>query len=296
MLGYPCMNRTLREHDPPRRCNRSMQQQTFESRGVEYASELTLQNFADLYEILQWNHEHDIYFYRCTSELVPWNSQFDLTDLPDYERIEDIANDCGEFVEDHGMRLTFHPDYWCKLASESAETVDRSLTAIEYHADWLDLLGLERSPYYSINVHIGAKYDGKEATAARFRAAIDRLEPAARDRLTVENDDTESLWSVPELVAAVADPTGVPVVFDYHHHTFTDRGLSYREAFDLAASTWSVQPVTHYSEPRRLHDDPEASPQAHAAVVQSVPEWLTASSDVMIEAGAKEQAVLGLAG
>lgn len=294
-LGYPCMNRTLREGTPVR-CNRSMQKQTWERDGLPYASELTLQNFQDLERILEWNIEHGIGFYRCTSELVPWHSQYDLEALPDFPAIEAAAQRCGELIDQHDMRFSFHPSHWVKLASQSDATVERGLTDLNNHGRWLDLLGLDRTPYYSINVHIGAKYDGKEATAARFRAAIDRLEPAARDRLTVENDDTESLWSVPELVAAVADPTGVPVVFDYHHHTFTDRGLSYREAFDLAASTWSVRPVTHYSEPRRLHDDPEASPQAHAAVVRSVPEWLTANSDVMVEAGAKEQAVLGLAG
>jgi len=87
MLGYACMNLTLREHDPPLRCNRGMQQKTWESRGLDYASELAVQNFSDLREILRWNVDHDIYFYRCTSELVPWNSQFELTDLPDYDEI-----------------------------------------------------------------------------------------------------------------------------------------------------------------------------------------------------------------
>lgn len=77
MLSYACMNLTLRERDPPLRCNRGMQRKTWESRGLDYASELALQNLSDLYAILCWNVDHDIYFYRCTSDLVPWNSQFD---------------------------------------------------------------------------------------------------------------------------------------------------------------------------------------------------------------------------
>jgi UV DNA damage endonuclease len=189
------------------------------------------------------------------------------------------------------MRLTFHPDHWCKLASTDPETVERAVTAVEYHADWLDLLGLDRSPYYGINVHIGATYGDKAATAERFREVVERLSPGARARLTVENDDTEGLWSVPELVGAVGDL--VPVVFDYHHHTFTDRRLTYREAFDLARSTWGdVRPATHYSEPARLHDDPDSRPQAHADHVADLPDWLREASDVMVEAGAKERAVL----
>jgi UV DNA damage endonuclease len=291
MLGYAAMNRTLRERDPPLRCNRNMQKKTWESRGLPYASELTLQNLSDLLAVLRWNVDHDVYFYRCSSTLVPWNSGFALPDLPDYAEISRVAERVGDFVSDHGVRFTFHPDYWCKLASPSADTVARSLTEVENHASWFELMGLPHSPYYGVTVHIGATYDGKPETAERFRAAVGRLSPEARAHLTVENDDEESLWSVSELVREVGDPLGVPVVFDYHHHAFSSRGRSYREAFDLARSTWDgVRPVTHYSEPAPLHGD-EARPQAHARYVADVPGWLREASDVMLEAGGKERAV-----
>lgn len=271
-----------------------MQRATFDSKGLPYASELTLQNLRDLRAILRWNVDHGIEFYRVSSDLVPWHSQYDLENLPDYDEIRRVAEACGEFVVDNDLRLTFHPDHFCKLASESADTVERSLTDLENHGAWLDLLGLDRSPYYAVNVHIGAHYGDKAATAERFRDAVRRLSPAARDRLTVENDDTDSCWSVPELVEAVGDPLGVPVTFDYHHHQFADRELTYREAFERAATTWPVRPVTHYSEPQRLHDGSDARPQAHAEYVSRVPDWLREESDVMVEAGAKERAVLAL--
>lgn len=188
------------------------------------------------------------------------------------------------------MRFTFHPSYWCKLASEWAETVENSIRDLEVHGSWLDLIGLPRTPYYSVNVHIGAHYNDKEATAARFRKAVNRRSPAVRNRLTVENDDKEGLWSVPELVEAVAEPLDVPVVFDYHQ--FTSRGLTYREAFELAAQTWGeVRPVVHYSEPARLYGQ-DVRPQAHAEYVSSVPDWLLDGADVMFEAKSKERALL----
>ncbi len=292
VLGYPCLNRTLRDQDEPVRCNRDMRKATWKSEGLAYASELTQQNFSDLLRMLRWNREHGIRFYRCTSTLVPWNSQFDLEELPDYEAIKKCAEQCGEIIADAEMRLTFHPDYWCKLASDSEETVERSLTAIEYHADWLDLLGVARSPYYGINVHIGATYGDKAATADRFCAAVESLSPGARKRLTVENDDKPGLWSVSELANMVSDRVDVPVVFDYHHHSFTDRGLSYRDGFDVAAETWDgVRPAVHYSEPKRLRDG-QARPQEHAEYVGEIPGWLQQRADVMIEAGGKERALL----
>ncbi|WP_049908537.1 MULTISPECIES: UV DNA damage repair endonuclease UvsE [Halorubrum] len=291
MLGYACLNRTLRDRSDPVRCNRDMRRSTWESDGLPYASELTRQNFADLLTMLRWNRDHDVRFYRCTSTLVPWNSQFDLVDLPDYDEIERIARRCGDLIENEGIRLTFHPDYWCKLASDSPDTVERSVRAIEYHADWLDLMGLDRSPRYAINVHIGATYGDKEATAERFRDAVRSLSPGARRRLTVENDDKRGLWSVRELASAVSDATGVPTVFDYHHHCFTDRGQTFREGFETAAETWGdVRPIAHYSEPKRLRD-PEARPQTHARFVSDLPDWLRDRADVMIEAGGKERAL-----
>jgi len=285
------MNRTLRQRADPVRCNRDMRQATWESKGLTYASELTLKNFNDLLTILRWNRDHEIRFYRCTSTLVPWNSQFELEELPDYEAIKAVAEQCGDLIADAGMRLTFHPDYWCKLASDSEETVERSLTAIEYHTDWLDLLGVARSPYYGINVHIGATYGNKAATADRFCEAVKSLSPGARARLTVENDDKSGLWSVSELADMVSERVDIPVVFDYHHHGFTDRGLSYRDGFDVAAATWNgVRPAVHYSEPQSLRDG-QARPQEHAAYVADLPEWLHQRADVMIEADGKERAL-----
>ncbi len=293
MLGYPCMNRTLREREEPLRCNRDMRKATFEDRGPSYAADLATQNLRDLRAILEWNHDHGIDFYRVTSTLVPWNSQFDLADLDAYDELRRLAERCGEYVRDHDMRLTFHPDYWCRLASTAPETVERSKRAVEYHADWLDLMGLARSPYFGVNVHIGATYDDRGATAERFRAAVRDLSPAARARLTVENDDEAGLWAVSELADQVSDPVGVPVVFDYHHHSFSDRGLTYREGFERAAATWDCRPAVHYSEPARLHGD-DTKPQAHAEYVARVPKWLRREADVMLEAGAKERAVLRL--
>ena len=292
MLGYAAMNRTLRDRDPPRRCNRDIRKRTWEREGIDRVAELAERNIEDLRAILRWNLDHGIRFYRCSSTLVPWNSQFELTELPNYDRIASVAAECGDVITSNGMRLTFHPSHWCKLASESADTVERSVESVEHHGRWLDLLELPRSPRYAINVHIGAHYGDTAATADRFCDVISNLPPRTKKRLVVENDDTESLWSVPELVERVSDEVGTPVTFDYHHHSFTDRGLSYREGFEMARDTWgSVRPITHYSEPARLHGDPDARPQDHAYHVARVPEWLQAQSDVMIESHGKEESV-----
>lgn len=46
-----------------------------------------------------------------------------------------------------------------------------------------------------------------------------RLSPNCRARLTVENDDRPSMYSVPDLMY-LHKLIGIPIVFDFHHHKF----------------------------------------------------------------------------
>ena len=292
-FGYAALNRTLREKDV--RTNRGMQQATFEEKGLPYAGELAEQNCRGLRRIVRWNVDHDIRFYRITSDLIPWYSQYNLDELPNSERVLALLADVGELADEHDLRLTFHPSHFVKLASPTESVVENAVVDLECHGDLMDAMGLSRSPYNSINIHIGAHYSDKAATAERFCEAVDRLPPAVSERLTVENDDKESLWSVPELVESVYDEIGMPVVYDALHHQFSDRGLTGREALEMAVDTWpaDVRPIIHYSESRRLHEaDPSVSPRNHSDYVQGPIHTYGNEVDVMIEAKMKEQAVM----
>lgn len=289
MIGYAGMNNTLREREPPVRANKTMQKKTWEQKGLQYAGELAVQNFKGLMEILRWNVEHDIMFYRPASKLVPWHSQFDITDLPQYDELRRVAEQCGNIVQQSNMRLTFHPSHWCKLASKSNDTIERSLTTIENHAVWFDLMGLNHSQYYSVNVHIGGHYGDKNKTAERLLDNISELSSNARSHLVLENDDKKGLWSARELVQYFGDE--IPITFDYHHHKFTTDGLTYKEAFEQCADTWNTTPLAHYSESALVRGQ-DAKPQKHSEYVYDIPRWLIDDADVMVESRAKEDSVL----
>ena len=83
----------------------------------------------------------------------------------------------------------------------------------------------------------------------RFCANFKLLPNSVKSRLTIENDDKESMYSVRDLMY-IHDKLGIPIVFDFHHHKFCNGGLSEKDALDLAVSTWpkSIRPVVHYSE------------------------------------------------
>lgn len=77
------------------------------------------------------------------------------------------------------------------------------------------------SPENKINIHVGGVYGGKEETIKRFAQNYRRLSEPCRRRLTVENDDVASGYSMQYLMT-LHDLCGrqLPLVFDFHHHRF----------------------------------------------------------------------------
>ena len=71
-LGYACINMGFSNRPKKDRIttNRTMMKRTFHEKGIEYASELALQNVRDLHTILEWNLENNIYFYRLSSDII----------------------------------------------------------------------------------------------------------------------------------------------------------------------------------------------------------------------------------
>jgi len=90
----------------------------------------------------------------------------------------------------------------------------------------------------------------------------------------------------------IHERTGIPIVFDYHHHTFNTGDLSEQEALELAMSTWGdIKPLVHYSESKTL-EDPTAKPQAHSDYIYSPINTYGHDLDIDIEAKMKEMTVL----
>merc|ERR1712100_999958 len=104
-----------------------------------------------------------------------------------------------------------------------------------------------------MGIHIGGAYGNKKAAMKRFCVNFKFLPRCVKKRLTVENDDRATLYSVKDLYEGVFKVIGIPIVFDYHHHNFCNGGQSEEEALNLAVSTWGdIKPVVHYSESRSI--------------------------------------------
>ena len=293
-LGYACINMTLGKQKPKITTNRSMIKRTFLEKGIPYASELAIQNARDLVEIIKWNHRNGVKFFRLSSELFPWASEYNLSDLPHYLRIKNLMAGAGHLAKNYGQRITAHPGPFNVLVSPNENVVQNTITDLSIHGEVFDMLGLSRTPYNKLNIHCNGVYGDKISSMDRFCKNFERLPESVQTRLTVENDDKASMYSVKDLMY-IHNRIGIPIVFDYHHHKFCTGDLSEEEALKLAVSTWpkDIVPVVHYSESKALHENNDKlKPQAHSDYINSIPNTYGLDVDIMVESKAKELAIM----
>jgi UV DNA damage endonuclease len=293
-LGYACINMTLGSRKPKITTNRSMVRKTFLERGLNYAGELGLENSRDLLQILKWNTENGIKLFRLSSEFFPWASEYKFEDLPQFLRIRTLLSGAGHYTQSVGMRINSHPGPFNVLTSPKESVVQNTIVDLELHGKIFDLMGLEKSPYNNINIHCNGVYGDKKSAMDRFILNFQRLSPSVQTRLTIENDDKASMYSVKDLMY-IHEKTGIPIVFDYHHHKFCTGDLSEEDALKLAVSTWpkGITPEVHYSESKSLHENnTKIKPQAHSDYIKSLPNTYELDLDIMVESKAKELAIL----
>ena len=299
-LGYACINMELsnRKGKDKITTNRSMIKKTFHDKGVDYASELVLQNVSDLCEIIKWNEQNNIKFFRLSSEVFPWASEYyqDWGKFPNIDEITNILRDCGDLANKYGHRITSHPGPFNVLVSPNEDVVQNTITDLTIHGDIFDFMGLSRTPYNKLNIHCNGVYGDKESAMDRFCKNFERLPESVQTRLTVENDDKASMYSVKDLYEGIHKRIGIPIVFDYHHYKFNTGGQTEQEALELAISTWpdDIVPVVHYSESRSEEQlDESIKPQAHSDLIKQLPNTYGHNVDIMVEAKHKELAIEG---
>ena len=273
--------------------NRSMIKRTFLAKGIEYASELAELNTRDLLPILVWNHRNNVKVFRMTSCLFPWASEYMLEDLPGWDKIADNLKRAGDYAKEKGIRLSFHPGPFNILSSNKEHVVKNSIVDLSIHGKIMDVMGMPRNHNAKINIHIGASYGDRQSAMERFCRNFNLLNDSVKSRLTVENDDRANLFSTKDLYEGIYTRTGIPIVFDYHHHKFRCSELSERDALALAVSTWGeIVPTCHYSESALIKEGKKKVANAHSDYIYDKIENYGHRLDIVIEAKAKEKALM----
>lgn len=297
-FGYCCINLSLSEGVSKKdrvTTNRSMVKRTFLDRGLEYVSELALQNVKDLKKIIQWNVDNNILMYRMSSDMFPWCSEYEIVDLPDFNEIALHLKEAGRIAIENDQRLTFHPSPYSVLASLREDVVQNASKELRQHAEIMDLMGLPQTHYYPINIHVNTTQPTKEEAAARFCENFNLLEDSVKKRLVVEVDDKGSQYTSVDLKRMIYDVIGVPITFDYLHNLCNPpEGLSEAESLKVCLDTWppGITPLTHFSESRALFEDATAKELAHSDWIHEKIETYGFDFDIELEVKKKDKALL----
>lgn len=235
-VGYPCINRTLE-------C-RGNSTFRLDSYSEDRLIETVENNLRCLKKMLKFNVERDIFFFRITSDLVPFASH-EVNDHDWQGRFKDRFREIGEYIKENNIRISMHPDQFIVLNSKKERVWRDSTSELDYHADVLDAMGLPLSA--KIQLHVGGVYGNKEKSMERFISRYNELDDKIRERLVIENDDVS--YTLQDCLK-ISSECGVPVLFDHFHHQLNSSGESLQDALERVSKTWKKQdgiPMTDYS-------------------------------------------------
>lgn len=254
-------------------------------------SGICMANAEALLAALRFCDSHGIGCFRVNSQILPLKTHqqlgYRMNDMPQGEAIARRFRDCGDFARQHGLRTCFHPDQFVVLNSQRPDVVAASIRELEYQAEVAAWIGAD-----VINIHGGGAFGDKRKALADFARNLKRLSRRARSRLTVENDD--KIFTPADLLP-VCRATGLPLVYDVHHHRCNPDELTEEEATAQAIATWDREPLFHISSP--IDGWQGLRPERHHDFidVRDMPScWVNLDLTVEVEAKAKELAVLKL--
>lgn len=248
--------------------------------------ELYSDNIRRLSNALAFCRDHEISLYRIPSGLFP--SSEDGIGAEVLAELGDRLAAVGRRAAKEKLRLVMHPDQFVVLSSEKRDVVDNSVSILSHQARVLDALGLPRSSWAAIQIH-----GGKGGRADALVEEIEALPPSVRSRLALEND--EYTYGA-EAILDICRRSGVPMVFDAHHHIVHEKLDSYddpsvADAMAKARSTWPEPSwqIVHISNGRDSFNDAK-----HADFIEAMPEAYRDLEWIEVEAKGKENAVAAL--
>lgn len=255
-------------------------------------SALCLSNARSLYDAIEFCSKNGIGAFRVLSQILPIKTHpdagYNVADLPGGAEIIEQFERCGRLREERGLRLSFHPDQFVILNSPRPEVIKSSVGELDYQAEVADWIGAD-----VLNLHGGGAYGDKAFALGRLQKTVKKLPKHIRSKLTFENDDRTY---TPSDLLPVCRETGVPLVYDAHHHRCLSDGLSVGAATAAAVETWNREPLFHLSSPRSgWKKDADWKPHHDFIKPADVPEcWKRVDITVDVEAKAKEVAVFRL--
>lgn len=257
-------------------------------------------NLQNLMKVLHYNVKHHIEVYRITSKLIPLAThpevQWDYKEYL-YEDLQQI----GQYIKEHHLRISTHPDQFVILNSPKVDVVESSIRELTHHYELFQLMGIEKQAVMVL--HIGGAYGDKKQAIQWFYEGISKLPKQILSILAFENDD--KLFTVTDTLEAVTQ-IGCPMVLDIHHHLCNNQQENLENFWPYIYKTWEMRkmvPKVHLSSPKELILSTGKIDRRHADFIDKEQfihflnqvKYYNRNFDVMIEAKQKDWALFRLA-
>lgn len=228
---------------------------------ISKLKQVTYSNILALKDILEYNVNNNIHFYRITSALVP---------------------------------LATHPDQFNVINSVERRVVKNTEHNLWFHANLFKDLDY---PLGKVVLHVGSGAGGKEKSIERFKENFKSYPVEITSKIILENDD--KTFTARDTLELCKD-LDIPMVLDVHHHLCNNEGEDIKELLGEIFHTWSQEdlpPKLHFSSPKdsptdRRHAD-YIDAKEFVGFIESCREFDT-DIDIMIEAKMKDLALFDL--
>jgi len=281
-IGYACLNYSL-----GCQANKTFRLASYtDQRFIETAEN----NLNCLQRILEFNAEHDLMFFRISSEIFPFASH-DVLNVDWQKHFRLKLADIGAFIRKHKMRISMHPDQFVLINSPRSQVVEAGIKDLVWHAQLLDTLGLEETA--KVQIHVGGVYGDREKAMASFVENYRKLPDFVRRRLVIENDD--KCFALLDCLK-IYEMVGIPLIFDNFHHQCLNHGEPLADAIKAAARTWARKDGVMMTDFSSQQTGAVKGKHADTIAVAIFEEFITTTKfldfDIMLEIKDKENSAL----
>lgn len=289
-LGYVSISKCLDET-----CSHTISYTNYlkEENKQDKLNNIILKNLKTLENIIDYNIKNNIHFYRISSNLIPLATKKDVIFdyLTPYKR---IYENIGKKINNHNIRVDFHPDEFCVINSVKKEVLENTFEILKYHYNLLDIMQIKNKV---LIVHIGSNVFGKEKSITRFINTFNKLPKYIKECLAIENDD--KIFNIKDTIE-LCEKINCPMVLDYHHHICNNDNLDIIQYYERIFNTWKkINPKIHFSSPKnktkkdiRSHHD-YINVDDFIIFLEQI-KHLNYNIDIMLEAKAKDDALFRL--
>ena len=220
---------------------------TTESKKIEKLRTVTASNLKALEDIIKYNIENNIHFYRITSALIPLATHPEVEYFGYKEIFKKDFEYIGKLIKKSNMRVDTHPDQFNVINSSNPKVVENTIINLKHQEELFQNIGYAKG---KMVIHVGGATGGKDDGLERFINNFPKLPTDVQKRLIIENDD--KIYTAIETLK-LCEKLNLPMVIDIHHHNCNNNGERVEDLLEKVFDTWNneeLPPKIHFSSPR----------------------------------------------